>query len=120
MRILDIKRRRERGLRANLVRLDRESDELMTHLEQIRAKRIVLYEQWRALAARDGQFNQSELGELRVALSKAEVENKRLHQQLGDIDAEKSRLAQCRAEQEGLLRKNLREQEKLAYILESN
>ncbi|QAU24334.1 type III secretion protein [Dyella sp. M7H15-1] len=120
MRLLEIKRRREQGLRAQLARLDREKDELMTRLEQVKAKRVALYEQWRELSARQGQFSQSELGKLRIALSKTEVENKRLQQQVADIDTEKDRLAQCRTEQEGILRKNLREQEKLAYMVESS
>jgi tRNA C32,U32 (ribose-2'-O)-methylase TrmJ len=120
MRLLEIKRRRERGMRADLARLDREREELMTRLEQVKAKRVALYEQWRELSARHGQFNQSELGSLRGALSKVEIENKRLHQQCGDIDLEKSQLAQRRTEHEGLLRKNLREQEKLAYMMESS
>ena len=119
MRLLDIKRRREQGLRSGLVRLERESRELIERWQQVRAKRTALYEQWRELCARHGQFNHAELGQLRTELSKVDVENQRLYQQLGDIDAEKNRVAQRRAEQEGLLRKNLREQEKLTYMQES-
>ncbi|AOZ52128.1 hypothetical protein LQR31_22125 [Chromobacterium vaccinii] len=116
--LLCIKRRRENSLRAALVRLADEELKLCARRDAIHERRHALYAEWRLQAARSGQFDQTELEKLRAALSRLEGEDQSLQRQLEELAAERLRLTQTRAEQETMLLRNLREQEKLSALLD--
>ncbi|MBX9295203.1 type III secretion protein [Chromobacterium piscinae] len=116
--LLSIKRRRENSLRAALVRLADEELKLCARRDAIHERRHALYAEWRLQAARSGQFDQTELEKLRAALSRLEGEDQSLQRQLEELAAERLRLTQTRAEQETMLLRNLREQEKLSALLD--
>lgn len=116
--LLCIKRRRENSLRAALVRLADEELKLCARRDTIHERRHALYAEWRLQAARSGQFDQTELEKLRAALSRLEGEDQSLQRQLEELAAERLRLTQTRAEQETMLLRNLREQEKLSALLD--
>lgn len=116
--LLCIKRRRENSLRAALVRLVDEELKLCARRDAIHERRHALYAEWRLQAARSGQFDQTELEKLRAALSRLEGEDQSLQRQLEELAAERLRLTQTRAEQETMLLRNLREQEKLSALLD--
>ena len=116
--LLCIKRRRENSLRAALVRLADEELKLCARRDAIHERRHALYAEWRLQAARSGQFDQTELEKLRAALSRLEGEDQSLQRLLEELAAERLRLTQTRAEQETMLLRNLREQEKLSALLE--
>ena len=116
--LLCIKRRRENSLRAALVRLADEELKLCARRDAIHERRHALYAEWRLQAARSGQFDHTELEKLRAALSRLEGEDQSLQRLLEELAAERLRLTQTRAEQETMLLRNLREQEKLSALLE--
>lgn len=116
--LLCIKRRRENSLRAALVRLADEELKLCARRDEIHERRHALCAEWRLEAARSGQFDQTQLEKLRAALSRLEGEDQSLQRQLEELTAERLRLTQTRAEQETMLLRNLREQEKLSALLD--
>lgn len=117
--LLDIKRRRERGQRALLVRLAEEDRRLESRQRALQARRLAVRADWRALTARRGSFDPDALARLRAAQGALDAEDHALRQQLDALLSERTQLAQTRAEQEGLLRTILRSQEKLISLQES-
>lgn len=118
--LLDIKHRRERSLRSALARLADEELALCARQDALHERRYTLYREWRALAAQSGCFDHLELEKLRADLARLEGEDQSLARQLEALAAERAQLARARGEQEGLLRRNLREQEKLLLLLENH
>lgn len=117
--LLAIKRRRERGLRTGLARLADDELRLCHRQEGLQTRRENLHTDWRILAAESGCFDQRGLEALRASLAKLQGEDQALQHQQGALVVERTQLAQARAEQEALLRRNLREQEKLTLLLEN-
>jgi hypothetical protein len=117
--LLDVKRRRERSLRAALARLADEELALCARQDAVHARRHTLYQEWRSLARQSGCFDHHGLERLRASLAKLEGEDQALARELETLAAERALLTQARAEQDSLLRRNLREQEKLVLLLES-
>ncbi|WP_312978149.1 type III secretion protein [Atlantibacter sp.] len=117
--VLDIKRRRERGLRTILARLGEELQSLRLRQQQLTSRQADLHQQWRQLTQQAGCMNQATLSRLRAALCTLESEVERLAHEQDALIAELGRLNQLRAEQETRLRLNLREQEKLQLLEEA-
>lgn len=117
--LMDAKRRREQGLRAGLARLATEDDGLAAREVALQARRSIVLDEWRALGACSGYYDQRALERLRSAIARLSNEEQTLRRQLDALAAERTQLAQTRAEQEGLLRKILRTQEKLLMIQEN-
>ncbi|MDE1715961.1 hypothetical protein PWG14_26205, partial [Chromobacterium amazonense] len=115
--LLDVKRRRERSLRAALARLADEELALCARQDAVHARRHTLYQEWRSLARQSGCFDHHGLERLRASLAKLEGEDQALARELETLAAERALLTQARAEQDSLLRRNLREQEKLVLLL---
>lgn len=118
--LLDIKLRRERGLRTTLARLGEELQSLRLRQQQLTSRQADLRQQWRQLTQQAGCMNQATLGRLRAALCTLESEVERLAHEQDALIAEQGRLNQLRAEQETRLRLNLREQEKLQLLEEAS
>ncbi|WP_279451971.1 type III secretion protein [Aeromonas dhakensis] len=117
--LLDIKRRRERGLRTTLARLGEELMSLRLRQQHLNSRQAELHQQWRQLTQQAGCMNQATLSRLRAALCVLESEVERLVHEQDALIAEQGRLNQLRAEQETRLRLNLREQEKLQLLEEA-
>ena len=117
IRLLKLKQRREQSLRAWLVQLAADDARLAARQTAVLEARRELQAAWRALAAHSGQFTQSALEHLRSELACHERQDQSLQNQLDTLVSERLQLAQTLAEQEGLLRKNLREQEKLRVLI---
>ncbi|MFR9718006.1 type III secretion protein [Aeromonas diversa] len=117
--LLDIKRRRERGLRTTLARLGEELMSLQLRQQQLTSRQAELHQQWRQLTQQAGCMNQTTLSRLRATLCTLESEVERLAHEQDALIAEQGRLNQLRAEQETRLRLNLREQEKLQLLEEA-
>ncbi|EAA3660147.1 type III secretion protein [Salmonella enterica] len=114
--LLYIKLRRERRLRTTLARLDKELTSLRLRQQQLICRQLELRRQRYQLTQQAGCMNQATLNRLRTSLCTLGSEVERLtHEQNALID-ELERLKQLRAEQEILLRLNLREQEKLQLL----
>lgn len=117
--LLDIKRRRERGLRTTLARLGEELKSLRLRQQHLNSRQAELHQQWRQLTQQAGCMNQATLSRLRAALCVLESEVERLVHEQDALIAEQGRLNQLHAEQETRLRLNLREQEKLQLLEEA-
>ncbi|MBC8642784.1 type III secretion protein [Caballeronia sp. EK] len=117
--LLEIKSRREQRCRRSLARLADDDLKLVKKQEALHVRRRLLQERWRVLAATSGEFTQHKLATLRADLAKLKSEDQTLQRHQEALVAERSQLATCRAEQETLLRRNLREQEKLMLLLEN-
>lgn len=117
--LLDIKRRRERGLRTTLARLCEELTSLRLPQQQLACRQADLRQQWCQLTQQAGCMNQATMSRLRAALCTLESEIARLVHEQDALIAEQGRLNQLRAEQEARLRLNLREQEKLQQLEEA-
>lgn len=117
--LLDIKRRRERGLRTTLARLGEELKSLRLRQQHLNSRQADLRQQWRQLTQQAGCMNQATLSRLRAALCVLESEVERLVHEQDALIAEQGRLNQLHAEQETRLRLNLREQEKLQLLEEA-
>ncbi|MEO9384615.1 hypothetical protein [Chromobacterium phragmitis] len=118
-RLLDIKRRRERGLRAELARQDEEMARLARERDDNRCRRADALRRWREHADTSGAFDPPGLAKLRAELARLEAEHQALQARAADIAAERLRLEAERQEQDASLRRNLREQEKFHCLLEN-
>ena len=117
--LLDIKRRRERGLRTILAQLDEELKCLRLRQQQLTGRQAELHQQWRLQTQQTGCMNQATLSRLRASLCALESKVERLARERDALIAEQGRLEQLRAEQDTQLRLNLREQEKLQQLEEA-
>lgn len=117
-RLLAIKRHREQGLLIRLARLAADDHRLCGQQDVLQGRRQALHGELRFLAATSGCLDRRALATLRTSLAKLAGEDQGLVRQLNALAAERAQLAQTRIEQDLLLRRNLREQEKLNFILE--
>lgn len=118
--LLEIKRHRERGIRIRLTSIDEEELSLDVKAGELKARQRELRAEWQRLACQSGQFNQSGFGKLRAELERTERSDKALTIQLDGLAHERISLGERRVEQQQLLRKNLREQEKFAALVEGS
>lgn len=116
--LLDIKRRREQGLRTRLAHLGEELASLRLHQQELHCRHIELRREWHKLTCQAGCMNQVALSHLRAALCAQENKVKHLEHEQALLLAEQERLNQLLAEQELQLRLNLRKQEKLQLLEE--
>lgn len=117
-RLLEIKCRRERGIRANLVRLKEEEEELIALKHDLRRRRVRLHADRVALAAEQGVYGPLQLETMRGRLAKKREEDERLQMQLKSLAVERVKLKERQLEEENRLRRNLLEQEKLTLLME--
>ncbi|AOP42334.2 type III secretion protein [Edwardsiella piscicida] len=115
----DIKRLRERGLRSTLAQLADEADGVRRRQQQLQTRLSALQIRWHTLNQQSGCLDHVALGRLRSAQSAMESESQRLRHELDALAAEQGRISQLRGEHETQPRLNLREQEKLKLLEES-
>ncbi|MBT2869662.1 hypothetical protein JQK19_20745 [Chromobacterium violaceum] len=117
-RLLDIKRRRERGLRAEQARLDEDMARLAREWDDNRASQALARRRWREHADSSGVFDPPGLAKLRAELARLEAAHQALLARADAIAAERRLLESERLEQNARLRRNMREQEKFHCLLE--
>ncbi len=117
--LLEIKRRREQGIRREIARTSDEMHTCSERLKNLQARQVEARAQWQEAIKQAGVLNVRGLSTLRAQLSRFESEDKRLYAELDNVKQEQSRLHQRQEEQELQLRLILREQEKLKLIEDS-
>lgn len=116
--LLNIKRLREQTLRTTLALHDEKLQTLLLRVQQLKDNQKTALGLWRQLTHLEGCMNHHDLNQLRTSLSEQENKVLRLAQDLDALENQRGSLIQLRAEQEALLYRNLREQEKLKLLEE--
>lgn len=114
--LLEVKRRRERGLRSSMALIANELQALTHRQQMLLERRVDLRNEWHELSLVNGLHTQGGLVKLRARLAHLEDDDKRITADLETLIAEQNRLSLLQAEQERLLRTILREQEKLQLL----
>lgn len=116
--LLSIKAERERSLRSLLATYLQQETDLLCRKCRLLDQRQQHWASWRRHCALEQQFSHAQFQAHKRTLANHCEQDQQLTEHLDQVQAQWQRLQIDKSEQELLLRKNLREQEKLRIILE--
>jgi len=118
-RLLQVKARRERRLRARLAQMAREAERLAAHSVAIARERLARQTAYRALLAESGVLDQRALARLRGHVAAARQAERALAAEAQAVAAARAALSAEQAALAEQLRQLLRQQEKLTLMMET-
>ena len=117
-RLLSLKKRRERNLRAALSALARRDIELQDNIVRLLEQRRQLWRQWRNSGGVSKVVDHGALRHLKIELAEYHQQDHAMAEQLEALHNEQHRIRHEQAEGQIQLRKLLVEQEKFNWLLE--
>ncbi|MGF1740037.1 hypothetical protein L4C34_02945 [Vibrio profundum] len=118
VRLLQIKKHKERGLRGKIAQIDYRNKELKALQAELKTIRLNLWEDWRKRCNQSGVLDHSKLMTFKSVMADLYRRDLQMGEETNNLQERRQKLMDDRLNLSSALQKNRKEQEKLKYLIE--
>ncbi|MCL9783817.1 hypothetical protein M9194_20535 [Vibrio sp. S4M6] len=118
VRLLQVKKHKERGLRGKIAQIDYRHKELKALQAELKTNRLHLWEDWRKRCNQTGVLDHSKLMTFKSVMADLYRRDLQMGEENSQLQERQKKLMAERLELSSALQKNRKEQEKLKYLIE--
>ena len=118
IKLLQVKKHKERGLRGKIAQIDYGQEELKAQQAELKSDRLLLWEDWRQRCNQTGVLDHNKLMTFKSRMADLYRKDIQLGEETNQLLERQEKLLAERLVLSSALQKNRKEQENLKYLLE--